>query len=141
MMRTYSFLTVLLWSCMFHEIHMMPAQKRTNKHSHSERVTGLSENDGKTLRRTKRGWMWNQFFLLEEYTGPDTQYVGKVSLVFEEFLRGDASDTLGIFPPSSQLFCFLYSNGPNLLLKSNKTRHRPPGASMIVQSCGRNEVV
>ncbi|XP_075562119.1 cadherin-9 isoform X2 [Pelecanus crispus] len=78
MMRTYSFLTVLLWSCMFHVIHMMPSQKRTNKHSHSERITGLSENGGKTLHRTKRGWMWNQFFLLEEYTGPDTQYVGKL---------------------------------------------------------------
>ncbi|KAF1639391.1 Cadherin-9, partial [Eudyptes filholi] len=76
-MRTYS-LTVLLWSCMFHVIHMMPSQKRTNKHSHSERITGLSENGGKTLHRTKRGWMWNQFFLLEEYTGPDTQYVGKL---------------------------------------------------------------
>ncbi|XP_065486219.1 cadherin-9 isoform X1 [Caloenas nicobarica] len=77
MMRTYS-LTVLLWSCVFHVIHMMPSQKRTNKHSHSERITGLSENGGKTLHRTKRGWMWNQFFLLEEYTGPDTQYVGKL---------------------------------------------------------------
>ncbi|NWW49759.1 CADH9 protein, partial [Pedionomus torquatus] len=76
-MRTYS-LTVLLWSCMFHAIHMMPAERRTNKHSHSERITGLSENDGKTLHRNKRGWMWNQFFLLEEYTGPDTQYVGKL---------------------------------------------------------------
>uniref|UniRef100_A0A8C5T6F9 Cadherin 9 n=1 Tax=Malurus cyaneus samueli TaxID=2593467 RepID=A0A8C5T6F9_9PASS len=78
MMRTHSLLTVLLWSCVFYVIHMTPSQKRTNKHSHSERITGLSENDGKTLHRTKRGWMWNQFFLLEEYTGPDTQYVGKL---------------------------------------------------------------
>ncbi|KFQ09597.1 Cadherin-9, partial [Leptosomus discolor] len=77
-MRTYSFLTVLLCGCMFHAVHMMPSQKRTNKNSLSERITGLSENDGKTLHRTKRGWMWNQFFLLEEYTGPDTQYVGKL---------------------------------------------------------------
>ncbi|XP_053915972.1 cadherin-9 isoform X1 [Cuculus canorus] len=77
MMRTYS-LTVLLWSCIFNAIHMMPPLKRTNKHSHSKRITGLSENGGKTLHRTKRGWMWNQFFLLEEYTGPDTQYVGKL---------------------------------------------------------------
>ncbi|NWI15174.1 CADH9 protein, partial [Crypturellus soui] len=76
-MRTYS-LTVLLWGCMLHAIPMMLSQKRTNKHLHSERITGLSENDGKTLHRTKRGWMWNQFFLLEEYTGPDTQYVGKL---------------------------------------------------------------
>uniref|UniRef100_A0A8B9BTN4 Cadherin 9 n=1 Tax=Anser brachyrhynchus TaxID=132585 RepID=A0A8B9BTN4_9AVES len=52
--------------CMLHAVHMMPSQKRTNKHSQ------------KTLHRTKRGWMWNQFFLLEEYTGPDTQYVGKL---------------------------------------------------------------
>ncbi|XP_015137695.2 cadherin-9 [Gallus gallus] len=78
MMRVHSFLTVLLWSSMLHAIHMMLSPKRTNKHSHSERITRLSENDGKTLHRTKRGWMWNQFFLLEEYTGPDTQYVGKL---------------------------------------------------------------
>uniref|UniRef100_A0A8C6IZT0 Uncharacterized protein n=1 Tax=Melopsittacus undulatus TaxID=13146 RepID=A0A8C6IZT0_MELUD len=76
--ETYSFLTVFLWSCMFHVIRVMPSQKRTNKHSGSERLTGLPEDDGKTLHRTKRGWMWNQFFLLEEYTGPDTQYVGKL---------------------------------------------------------------
>lgn len=37
-----------------------------------------SEGDGKILQRSKRGWMWNQFFLLEEYTGNDHQYVGKV---------------------------------------------------------------
>ncbi|KAK1173964.1 cadherin-10-like [Acipenser oxyrinchus oxyrinchus] len=30
------------------------------------------------LKRSKRGWMWNQFFLLEEYTGSDYQYVGKL---------------------------------------------------------------
>uniref|UniRef100_A0A8C3QWD2 Cadherin 9 n=1 Tax=Cyanoderma ruficeps TaxID=181631 RepID=A0A8C3QWD2_9PASS len=78
MMRTHSFLTVLLWSSVFYVVHVTPSQKRTNKHSHSERITGISENDGKTLHRTKRGWMWNQFFLLEEYTGPDTQYVGKL---------------------------------------------------------------
>ncbi|XP_076856997.1 cadherin-10-like isoform X2 [Brachyhypopomus gauderio] len=34
--------------------------------------------DGALLRRSKRGWMWNQFFLLEEYTGSDDQYVGKL---------------------------------------------------------------
>ncbi|XP_073486990.1 cadherin-6-like isoform X1 [Aquarana catesbeiana] len=28
--------------------------------------------------RSKRSWMWNQFFLLEEYTGSDYQYVGKL---------------------------------------------------------------
>ena len=44
------------------------------------RALGLSdgEGDGRILHRSKRGWMWNQFFLMEEYTGNDHQYVGKV---------------------------------------------------------------
>ncbi|XP_076014506.1 cadherin-6-like [Genypterus blacodes] len=40
-------------------------------------LTGEDAN-GVPLRRSKRGWMWNQLFLLEEYTGTDTQYVGKL---------------------------------------------------------------
>ncbi|XP_028290918.1 cadherin-9-like [Gouania willdenowi] len=40
-------------------------------------LTGQDAN-GEPLRRSKRGWMWNQFFLLEEYTGTDMQYVGKL---------------------------------------------------------------
>ncbi|TNN43997.1 Cadherin-10 [Liparis tanakae] len=38
---------------------------------------GMAESDGRILQRSKRGWMWNQFFLLEEYSGNDHQYVGK----------------------------------------------------------------
>ncbi len=40
---------------------------------------GMPDSDGRVLQRSKRGWMWNQFFLLEEYTGNDHQYVGKVT--------------------------------------------------------------
>ncbi|KAL7840523.1 hypothetical protein AOLI_G00258460 [Acnodon oligacanthus] len=29
------------------------------------------------LQRQKRNWVWNQFFVLEEYTGTDPLYVGK----------------------------------------------------------------
>lgn len=43
-----------------------------------ENLFGKPESDGRVLQRSKRGWMWNQFFLLEEYTGNDHQYVGKV---------------------------------------------------------------
>lgn len=32
--------------------------------------------------RPKRGWIWNQFFVLEEHIGPDAQYVGKVSMKY-----------------------------------------------------------
>lgn len=34
----------------------------------------------KLLKRVRRGWMWNQFFLQEEYTGSDYQYIGKVNV-------------------------------------------------------------
>uniref|UniRef100_A0A667XLR0 Cadherin 6 n=1 Tax=Myripristis murdjan TaxID=586833 RepID=A0A667XLR0_9TELE len=52
--------------------------------------TGLTGQDanGVPLRRSKRGWMWNQFFLLEEYTGTDMQYVGKLH---SDGDRGDGS--------------------------------------------------
>lgn len=37
--------------------------------------------DEKLLKRVRRGWMWNQFFLQEEYTGSEHQYIGKVRAV------------------------------------------------------------
>ncbi|XP_051878723.1 cadherin-7a isoform X1 [Pristis pectinata] len=39
-------------------------------------------------RRVKRGWVWNQFFVLEEYTGTDPLYVGKLH---SDVDRGDGS--------------------------------------------------
>ncbi|KAI3375372.1 hypothetical protein L3Q82_021865 [Scortum barcoo] len=33
---------------------------------------------GERLKRVRRGWMWNQFFLQEEYTGSEYQYIGKL---------------------------------------------------------------
>lgn len=32
------------------------------------------------LQRVKRSWVWNQFFVLEEYTGLEPLYIGKVSV-------------------------------------------------------------
>uniref|UniRef100_A0A7N8WN30 Cadherin-6 n=1 Tax=Mastacembelus armatus TaxID=205130 RepID=A0A7N8WN30_9TELE len=49
---------------------------------------GMAESDGRILQRSKRGWMWNQFFLLEEYAGNDHQYVGKLHSNMD---KGDGS--------------------------------------------------
>ncbi|XP_064202583.1 cadherin-10-like [Anguilla rostrata] len=49
---------------------------------------GLADKEGKLLHRSKRGWMWNHFFLLEEYTGTDNQYVGKLH---SDMDKGDGS--------------------------------------------------
>nr|XP_028594428.1 cadherin-18-like [Podarcis muralis] len=36
------------------------------------------EGETEVHHRPKRGWVWNQFFVLEEHFGPDPQYVGKL---------------------------------------------------------------
>ena len=46
----------------------------------AEKITGSSP----LLQRVKRGWVWNQFFVLEEYTGLEPLYIGKVSAEPEE---------------------------------------------------------
>ncbi|KAF4076859.1 hypothetical protein AMELA_G00219940 [Ameiurus melas] len=38
------------------------------------------------IQRVKRGWVWNQFFVLEEYMGSEPQYVGKLH---SDLDRGD----------------------------------------------------
>lgn len=44
--------------------------------------TKLPDGDKDSHHRPKRGWIWNQFFVLEEHIGPDAQYVGKVWAFF-----------------------------------------------------------
>ncbi|KAK5859419.1 hypothetical protein PBY51_020974 [Eleginops maclovinus] len=43
-----------------------------------EDMTRLRRHGRWKLQRNKRGWVWNQFFILEEYMGSDPQYVGKL---------------------------------------------------------------
>nr|ABD64678.1 cadherin-7 type II [Danio rerio] len=38
----------------------------------------LRDSVGTSLQRHKRNWVWNQFFVLEEYTGDEPLYVGKL---------------------------------------------------------------
>lgn len=45
----------------------------------SEHTAGQDASSSGLLQRVKRGWVWNQFFVLEEYTGLEPLYIGKVS--------------------------------------------------------------
>lgn len=48
----------------------------TSQSSESE----TSQLEGRhVLHRAKRGWVWNQMFVLEEFSGPDPILVGRVS--------------------------------------------------------------
>ncbi|KAJ7416278.1 cadherin-11-like protein [Pitangus sulphuratus] len=48
-------------------------QSRPSLHGHREKG-----KEGQVLHRSKRGWVWNQFFVIEEYTGPDPVLVGRL---------------------------------------------------------------
>ncbi|XP_076601029.1 cadherin-12-like [Chaetodon auriga] len=48
------------------EVKSLEARMRLRRHGKSR------------IQRIKRGWVWNQFFVLEEYMGSDPQYVGKL---------------------------------------------------------------
>ncbi|XP_077125831.1 cadherin-10-like isoform X2 [Ranitomeya variabilis] len=85
--------------------------KRTSDDQPKQILHHFPVNDGKLLNRQKRGWMWNQFFLLEEYTGLDYQYVGKLhsdqdkgdgSLKY--ILSGDGAGTLFVIDERTGTF-------------------------------------
>lgn len=40
---------------------------------------GTQQDNQLGAGRVKRGWVWNQFFVVEEYTGSEPLYVGKVT--------------------------------------------------------------
>ncbi|XP_055737231.1 cadherin-12-like isoform X2 [Salvelinus fontinalis] len=45
---------------------------------HPRSLVDPMRNGASGFQRVKRGWVWNQFFVLEEYMGSDPQYVGKL---------------------------------------------------------------
>ncbi|XP_072267937.1 cadherin-20 [Pyxicephalus adspersus] len=60
-----------------------------------------AENKPFPHHRLKRSWVWNQFFVLEEYTGTDPLYVGKLHSDMDEgdgsikyILSGDGAGTM-----------------------------------------------
>lgn len=90
-------------------------RRTTLGHKASTGLTGQDAN-GVPLRRSKRGWMWNQFFLLEEYTGTDLQYVGKVAsntnFHYCSFFRGNFKTRLDAWSASLKLWPLKCSSNP-----------------------------
>ncbi|KAM4623667.1 cadherin-18-like [Polymixia lowei] len=60
-----------------------PNSKLSNQNSRTSvraqrNQTKLLDMEADSHHRPKRGWIWNQFFVLEEHIGPEPQYVGKL---------------------------------------------------------------
>uniref|UniRef100_A0A8C8YTM8 Cadherin-24 n=1 Tax=Prolemur simus TaxID=1328070 RepID=A0A8C8YTM8_PROSS len=54
------------WGCMGHLAAPARAWARSQRHP------------GPALLRTRRSWVWNQFFVIEEYAGPEPVLIGKL---------------------------------------------------------------
>ncbi|XP_027724719.1 cadherin-6 isoform X2 [Vombatus ursinus] len=87
-MRTYHYFLLLFWVGQPYQSFSSPFSKRTSGFPEKKKILELSGSSKNELNRAKRSWMWNQFFLLEEYTGSDYQYVGKLH---SDQDRGDGS--------------------------------------------------
>ncbi|KAK9979374.1 hypothetical protein ABG768_012805 [Culter alburnus] len=72
-MRTW--IVLLLWACAHQTVNAVVLSRGLVRRKTKE-IEG--QQDKELLKRSKRGWMWKQFFLQEEYTGTEHQYIGKL---------------------------------------------------------------
>lgn len=73
---------LLMWITCVPCAFMNPLVNRSESLDQTVSAMGLhgpAEGHG-PLSRAKRGWVWNQMFVLEEFSGPDPILVGRVSI-------------------------------------------------------------
>ncbi|XP_021551521.1 cadherin-12 isoform X2 [Neomonachus schauinslandi] len=78
-MLTRNCLSLLLW-VLFDGGLLIPLQPQPQQTLATEPTENVINLPGRRshFQRVKRGWVWNQFFVLEEYMGSEPQYVGKL---------------------------------------------------------------
>lgn len=73
---------IILWIAVLPHVYMAP---RDDSHvlatDATLELTGVNDEQ-KVLNRSKRGWVWNQMFVLEEFSGPEPILVGRVCFEF-----------------------------------------------------------
>ncbi|XP_055737232.1 cadherin-18-like [Salvelinus fontinalis] len=69
---------VLVCLCFLQKCYGVSHHVPTSKVPNTKNQTKLANGETEVHHRPKRGWIWNQFFVLEEHIGPDAQYVGKL---------------------------------------------------------------
>lgn len=72
---------LLVWITCVPCVSMTPIvgqSKSTQTGGSAAEASGPAEGQ-RLLSRAKRGWVWNQMFVLEEFSGPDPILVGRVS--------------------------------------------------------------
>ncbi|XP_065517300.1 cadherin-8 [Lathamus discolor] len=92
---------IILWITVLPSIYMAPMNQSQVIPSGSS--TGLKKlnEEQRVLNRSKRGWVWNQMFVLEEFSGPEPILVGRLhtdldpgSSKIKYILSGDGAGTI-----------------------------------------------
>ncbi|KAF6723968.1 Cadherin-12 [Oryzias melastigma] len=107
-------------------------RSRTGR-EHARSSAGSARNGAAGFQRVKRGWVWNQFFVLEEYMGSDPQYVGKLHTDL------DKGDSLVKYTLSGEgagsIFTIDQTTGDIHALRS-LDREEKPYYTLRAQACG-----
>ncbi|NWY41574.1 CADH8 protein, partial [Sylvia atricapilla] len=92
---------IMLWITVLPSIYMAPMNQSQVLPSGSS--TGLKRlnEEQRVLHRSRRGWVWNQMFVLEEFSGPEPILVGRLhtdldpgSSKIKYILSGDGAGTI-----------------------------------------------
>ncbi|KAM6222118.1 cadherin-8 isoform 1-T1 [Rhynchocyon petersi] len=92
---------IILWITLPPCIYMAPMNQSQMLMSGSPLELKRLSEDQRILNRSKRGWVWNQMFVLEEFSGPEPILVGRLhtdldpgSKKIKYILSGDGAGTI-----------------------------------------------
>ncbi|KAM6409077.1 cadherin-8 [Rhynochetos jubatus] len=92
---------VILWITVLPSIYMAPMNQSQVLPSGSSAGLKRLTEEQRVLNRSKRGWVWNQMFVLEEFSGPEPILVGRLhtdldpgSSKIKYILSGDGAGTI-----------------------------------------------
>nr|XP_023421766.1 LOW QUALITY PROTEIN: cadherin-8 [Cavia porcellus] len=92
---------IMLWITLPPCIYMAPMNQSQLLTSGSPLELNRLSEEQRVLNRSKRGWVWNQMFVLEEFSGPEPILVGRLhtdldpgSKKIKYILSGDGAGTI-----------------------------------------------
>ncbi|XP_057567534.1 cadherin-8 isoform X2 [Hippopotamus amphibius kiboko] len=92
---------MILWITLPPCVHTAPANQSPVLMSGSPLELNRLSEEQRILNRSKRGWVWNQMFVLEEFSGPEPILVGRLhtdldpgSKKIKYILSGDGAGTI-----------------------------------------------
>ncbi|KAF6287715.1 cadherin 8 [Rhinolophus ferrumequinum] len=92
---------IILWITVPPCIHTAPMNQSQVLMSGSRLELNRLSEEQRVLNRSKRGWVWNQMFVLEEFSGPEPILVGRLhtdldpgSKKIKYILSGDGAGTI-----------------------------------------------